>query len=43
MNYDSAQIHKKSIIVDGLNACYPKDFNNDYIQKVKRAVLQRFT
>jgi len=30
------EIHKKSIVVDGLAAVYPKDFNEEYIQNLKK-------
>ena len=30
------EIHQKSIVVDGLAAVYPKDFNEEYIQNVKK-------
>jgi len=32
----SQAVHGKSIIVDGLNAVYPKDFNAEYIQNLKK-------
>lgn len=28
-------VHRRSIILDGLNAVYPKDFNEEYVQNLK--------
>ena len=32
----SDKVHEKSIVVDGLNAVYPKDFDEEYVRKLKK-------
>jgi len=36
MKNKAKEIHQKSIVVDGLSAVYPKDFNEAFIQNVKK-------